>query len=132
MDLLFDRYECFLFFCASEIFEDADGDVFVKDISIIPVRSADDVMSVMNLGLRLRATHETKMNTVSSRSHCVFQLTVIQRNPTTLESVKGTINLVDLAGSERIKKSVSPISKALISFYYLYRVLYLRKVSGAV
>jgi hypothetical protein len=98
-----DEYKEFHF----EIYEDADGNVFVKDISIIPVRSAEEVFSVMQQGLRLRATHETKMNTASSRSHCVFSLTVLQRDGSTGDAIKGTINLVDLAGSERVKKSES-------------------------
>lgn len=90
-----------------EIYEDAEGNVFVKDISVIPVRSAEEVFSVMESGLRLRATHETKLNTTSSRSHCVFSLTVVQRSKVSGEAIKGTINLVDLAGSERVKKSES-------------------------
>lgn len=90
-----------------EIFEDSEGNVFVKDLSIIPVQSADEVFQVLQHGLKLRATHETKMNTVSSRSHCVFSLTVVQRDRSTGDAIKGTINLVDLAGSERVKKSES-------------------------
>ena len=90
-----------------EIYEDSEGNVFVKDLSIIPVQSAEEVFQVLQHGLKLRATHETKMNTVSSRSHCVFSLTVIQRDRSTSDAIKGTINLVDLAGSERVKKSES-------------------------
>ena len=90
-----------------EIYEDSEGNVFVKDLSIIPVQSSDEVFQVLQYGLKLRATHETKMNTVSSRSHCVFSLTVLQRDRSTNDAIKGTINLVDLAGSERVKKSES-------------------------
>jgi hypothetical protein len=46
-----------------DIYEDAEGNVFVKDISTISVTSAEEVFSVMQQGLKLRATHETKMNT---------------------------------------------------------------------
>lgn len=47
-----------------EIYEDADGTVFVKDLALIPVTTLDEVMALINLGLRVRATHETKMNSV--------------------------------------------------------------------
>ena len=49
-------------------------------------------------GLKLRATHETKMNAVSSRSHTVFTVTVVQKDNSTGEQVYGKLNLVDLAG----------------------------------
>lgn len=59
------------------------------------------------MGMALRATHETRMNAVSSRSHTVFTFTLIQTDKQTEESTTGMLNLVDLAGSERIKKSES-------------------------
>ncbi|CAN0258634.1 unnamed protein product, partial [Ectocarpus sp. 12 AP-2014] len=44
---------------------------------------------------------------VSSRSHTVFTVTVVQKDPYTDETTTGMLNLVDLAGSERLKKSAS-------------------------
>jgi hypothetical protein len=90
-----------------EIREDNEGNVFVKDLSLVPVTSLEEVMSLITLGLRVRATHETKMNAVSSRSHTVFTITVLQRDKITGQAVTGMLNLVDLAGSERLKKSES-------------------------
>jgi len=90
-----------------EIHEDLDKNVFVKDLAIIPTTTIQEVMSVINSGLQVRATHETKINEVSSRSHTVFTISVVQRDPHTGESIKGMLNLVDLAGSERLKKSES-------------------------
>ncbi|GMH74374.1 hypothetical protein TrLO_g3214 [Triparma laevis f. longispina] len=89
-----------------EIHEDLDQNVFVKDLALIPVTTVSEVMAVINQGLELRATHETKINEVSSRSHTVFTINVVQRERGG-EAVKGMLNLVDLAGSERIKKSES-------------------------
>jgi hypothetical protein len=90
-----------------EIREDNDGNVFVKDLSLVPVSTMEEVMSLISMGLRVRATHETKMNAVSSRSHTVFTITVIQRDKATGQAITGMLNLVDLAGSERLKKSES-------------------------
>ena len=90
-----------------EIHEDIDKNVYVKELAVIPVTTEVEVMKVINQGLKLRATHETKINDVSSRSHTVFTINVVQRDRHTGESIKGMLNLVDLAGSERIKKSES-------------------------
>jgi len=90
-----------------EIREDTEGNVFVKDLSLIPVTTIDEVISLISMGLKVRATHETKMNATSSRSHTVFTITVIQRDKSTGQAFSGMLNLVDLAGSERIKKSES-------------------------
>ncbi|CAM9924200.1 unnamed protein product, partial [Phaeothamnion confervicola] len=90
-----------------EIHEDATGSVFVRDLSLIPVAGLGEVMALIAMGLRLRATHGTRMNEVSSRSHTVFTATVVQRDRRTGETCSAMLNLVDLAGSERLKKSAS-------------------------
>jgi hypothetical protein len=90
-----------------EIREDNEGNVFVKDLSLVPVTTMEEVLSLISTGLRVRATHETKMNAVSSRSHTVFAITVLQRDKFTGQAITGILNLVDLAGSERLKKSES-------------------------
>ena len=90
-----------------QIHEDAQGEVYVKDLTLVPVNSAEEINTVIAEGLKLRATHETKMNAVSSRSHTVFTIVVTQTDKATGEGFSGRINLVDLAGSERLKKSES-------------------------
>jgi hypothetical protein len=90
-----------------DIREDAEGNVFVKDLSLVPVTTMEEALSLISMGMRVRATHETKMNATSSRSHTVFTITVLQRNKLSGQAITGMINLVDLAGSERLKKSES-------------------------
>ncbi|KAJ0393729.1 hypothetical protein P43SY_004930 [Pythium insidiosum] len=90
-----------------EIHEDAQGRVFVKDLSMVTVVSREEVDALVQSGLKLRATHETKMNAVSSRSHTVFTIHVFQQIHETDEIIYGQLNMVDLAGSERLKKSES-------------------------
>jgi len=90
-----------------EIREDTEGNVFVKDLSLIPVSSLEEVKQLIGMGLSVRATHETKMNSTSSRSHTVFTITIVQRDKKSGESTQAMLNLIDLAGSERLKKSES-------------------------
>jgi hypothetical protein len=90
-----------------DIREDSEGNVFVKDLSNINVSTIQEIMTVIQLGLKIRATHETKMNNTSSRSHTVFSITITQADRSTGTTISGRLNLVDLAGSERLKKSES-------------------------
>lgn len=90
-----------------EIQADAKGNVFVKDLTILNVASADEIMSIINFGLNLRATHGTKMNAVSSRSHTVFTIRIVQTIKGSDLTVAGILNLVDLAGNEKLKQSES-------------------------
>ena len=90
-----------------EIHEDVGGNVFVKGLSMIPVSTSEEAMNIVQTGFKLRATHETKMNKYSSRSHTVFTLNILQRDRATGEMVTGVLNLIDLAGSEKLNKSGS-------------------------
>ncbi|CAD7922816.1 unnamed protein product [Amoebophrya sp. A25] len=92
-----------------EIHETPEGQVFVKDLTLVPVRTIQEVMDVVNLGLHLRETHGTHMNASSSRSHTVFTINVVQkdRRAEDADVISGVLNLVDLAGSERIARSKS-------------------------
>lgn len=54
-----------------------------------------------------RATAETNCNERSSRSHCIFQLSIKGRNLKIKKESEGTLNLIDLAGSERLSISKS-------------------------
>eukprot|EP00736_Rhodelphis_marinus_P008006 Rmarinus@m.3145 len=91
---------------ALEIHEDKEGQVYVEGLNQIPVTTPEEVEDIMNTGLQYRATYETRMNEVSSRSHTVFTC-IIRRTDSDGEVRTGTLALVDLAGSERLKKSGS-------------------------
>eukprot|EP01006_Ploeotia_vitrea_P043036 TRINITY_DN66679_c1_g5_i1.p1 TRINITY_DN66679_c1_g5~~TRINITY_DN66679_c1_g5_i1.p1 ORF type:complete len:572 (+),score=75.20 TRINITY_DN66679_c1_g5_i1:176-1717(+) len=86
-----------------------DGRCQIIDLTTIEASSCDSVITTLEQGLRHRVTNATQCNSVSSRSHCVVTLTVI--NTTTNHNTNNTtttttkLNLVDLAGSERISKS---------------------------
>lgn len=106
---------------------DADGGgsrkntVFVQGLSEYHVASAQDVAELVERGLRSRATRPTEMNSRSSRSHAILQLSVQteshyqddageqeNENDSPLSPPKRRIvlrraklQLVDLAGSEK-------------------------------
>eukprot|EP01061_Rhynchopus_euleeides_P001067 TRINITY_DN1074_c0_g3_i1.p1 TRINITY_DN1074_c0_g3~~TRINITY_DN1074_c0_g3_i1.p1 ORF type:complete len:986 (+),score=385.38 TRINITY_DN1074_c0_g3_i1:80-2959(+) len=69
------------------------------------VATAEDVKQVIKKGMEHRATAETKMNATSSRSHAVFQISIVAKNQAKGVQRYAHINLVDLAGSERVKMS---------------------------
>mmetsp|Transcript_28806 Transcript_28806/g.89010 ORF Transcript_28806/g.89010 Transcript_28806/m.89010 type:complete len:862 (-) Transcript_28806:175-2760(-) len=90
-----------------EIREDKDGTVFVKGLAKLPVKDSQEVLQIIDRGLRLRATESTSMNDTSSRSHTVFTIEVTTKKKGEDHILAGKLHLVDLAGSERLKKSES-------------------------
>ena len=48
---------------------------------------------------------ETPMNLASSRSHCIFTISIDARRPDSEVVRRSKLHLVDLAGSERVKKT---------------------------
>lgn len=71
---------------------------------MVIVKTAEEMDKYMTLGTNSRAVAETNMNSVSSRSHCIFSL-YIECSMTDEKGnerfTAGKLNLVDLAGSER-------------------------------
>jgi Kinesin motor domain len=84
------------------------GEVYVKDLSSVVVKSFQEIASVFQVGKRNRMTAATLMNNSSSRSHSIFTVTVesssLQMNGKSSIRV-GKLHLVDLAGSERQSKT---------------------------
>lgn len=84
--------------------------VHCMGLSEHPVTSPDDVLRVLQEAQRRRQVGETKMNKASSRSHCLFTLTVHSKEKIeggTSISRRGKLHLVDLAGSECAKSAGS-------------------------
>ncbi|RHY66731.1 hypothetical protein DYB30_005423 [Aphanomyces astaci] len=80
-----------------------DGRVYVKDLEERPIKSYEEAKLMLETGQKNRQVGETKCNSDSSRSHCVFSLHLYhQDDPTTLFS---KISIVDLAGCERGAKT---------------------------
>jgi kinesin family protein 3/17 len=88
-----------------KIREDGCGGVFVETLSEHVVRDAEEIMTLIKRGTRLRATNVTRMNKESSRSHAVFTI-IIEHGKDDghggMAVTIGKLRLVDLAGSERL------------------------------
>jgi hypothetical protein len=92
-----------------KIREDPRKGVFVQGVSEWAVVKPDEIMELMKIGGKARATAKTNMNESSSRSHAVFIITIEQMKQTEEEDGKelkvAKLNLVDLAGSENVRVS---------------------------
>jgi kinesin family protein 5 len=93
--------------------ENADGEVYLDGAIAMEVKSAEQCLTLLDLGNQNRVTACTRMNATSSRSHAVLQLQIEGRNIADNERradgkqkvFRGKLFLVDLAGSERVSKS---------------------------
>ncbi|KAI9497617.1 P-loop containing nucleoside triphosphate hydrolase protein [Zychaea mexicana] len=98
------------------IFEDQSGSgVIVQGMEESIISSAAEALTIMQEGSKNRSIAFTKCNEKSSRSHCIFTLTVHIKEiiPGGEEVLKvGKLNLVDLAGSENINRSGAEHARA--------------------
>ncbi len=91
-----------------ELKENTDAGVYVKDLSQHMVHGVPDLMKLLANGTGNRKKGETLMNKDSSRSHCIFTLTIecSELGADQEQHIRaGKLNMVDLAGSERQDKT---------------------------
>jgi kinesin family protein C2/C3 len=77
----------------------------VPGLTTVTVTEQTQILRLMQLGKRNRATASTQMNADSSRSHSMLSVYVEAKNLITGDEAHGKLHLIDLAGSERISKS---------------------------
>uniref|UniRef100_H2PSJ5 Kinesin family member 27 n=1 Tax=Pongo abelii TaxID=9601 RepID=H2PSJ5_PONAB len=95
--------------------EDEKGNTVIVGAKECHVESADEVMSLLEMGNAARHTGTTQMNEHSSRSHAVFTISICQvhKNMEAAEDgswysprhIVSKFHFVDLAGSERVTKT---------------------------
>ncbi|XP_076836361.1 kinesin-like protein KIF20A [Brachyhypopomus gauderio] len=87
--------------------DDKYGNPYVKDLTWIQVRSAEEAWKVLRVGRCNQSFASTHLNHNSSRSHSIFTLRVLHIQPQA-EPGLGTriseLSVCDLAGSERCKE----------------------------
>ncbi|KAJ1421191.1 P-loop containing nucleoside triphosphate hydrolase protein [Ochromonadaceae sp. CCMP2298] len=89
------------------ILEDEHGNFHLKNLSMHPAEAEEDALNLLFLGDTNRAIAETPMNMASSRSHCIFTLSIEAREVGSDKVRRSKLHLVDLAGSERVAKTNS-------------------------
>lgn len=86
------------------ILEDSNESIRVSNLSHHNPRKVEDVMDLVIKGNMNRTTSATDANEVSSRSHAVLQIHIMQHNRTAdlkADHTFATLSIIDLAGSER-------------------------------
>ncbi|XP_027472448.1 kinesin-like protein KIF27 isoform X2 [Zalophus californianus] len=95
--------------------EDEKGNTVIVGAKECQVESADEVMSLLEMGNAARHTGTTQMNEHSSRSHAIFTIGIcqVEKNMEAGEDgswysrrqIVSKFHFVDLAGSERVTKT---------------------------
>ncbi len=86
---------------------------YVKDLTEVEVRSAQEALDVINMGQKRRKTAATALNSESSRGHAVFTLKFVHTPRANVDRANADptaytvsqLSLVDLAGSERLART---------------------------
>lgn len=87
------------------LMEDEEGSVHLKNLSMHPASNEEEALNLLFLGDTNRAIAETPMNMASSRSHCIFTVSIEARQEGSSTVRRSKLHLVDLAGSERVHKT---------------------------
>ncbi|XP_037041680.1 kinesin-like protein KIF12 isoform X2 [Bradysia coprophila] len=83
---------------------------FVENLFTVDCEELDDLLAVLEEGMRNRSVGSHRMNDYSSRSHTILSVHItseLQAENGVFISKQGKINFVDLAGSEMTKKTNS-------------------------
>ncbi|TDG40322.1 hypothetical protein AWZ03_013251 [Drosophila navojoa] len=86
------------------------GGFFVENLFTVDCEELDDLLAVLEEGMRNRSVGSHAMNDHSSRSHTILTVHILSDQQTdggVFLSKHGKINFVDLAGSELTKKTMS-------------------------
>uniref|UniRef100_UPI0037E88CD4 kinesin-like protein KIF20A n=1 Tax=Semicossyphus pulcher TaxID=241346 RepID=UPI0037E88CD4 len=87
--------------------DDKHGNPYVKDLTWIQVRSAEEAWRILRAGRRNQSFASTHLNQNSSRSHSIFSIRVLHVRPEVNSDPAmhtSELTVCDLAGSERCKE----------------------------
>jgi kinesin family protein 6/9 len=121
------------------LMEDEEGNVHLRNLSMHVAASEEEALNLLFLGDTNRAIAETPMNLASSRSHCIFTVSLEARAEGSSTITRSKLHLVDLAGSERTAKTgasgqlfreATHINKSLHFLEMVIVALYEQKKSG--
>ncbi|KAL6446842.1 hypothetical protein ACFW04_001341 [Cataglyphis niger] len=88
---------------------DSNGRAFIKGLKTIYVNSAAEAYQILMAGQYNLKIAATALNAKSSRSHCIFTITLLKYYVESLSDTVevSTFTFCDLAGSERLKKTLN-------------------------
>nr|XP_021181955.2 kinesin-like protein KIF18A isoform X1 [Helicoverpa armigera] len=104
--------------------EDSKYGVMVAGLTLANIKTARELLNMLENGNKNRTQHPTDANAESSRSHAVFQVYVQMRYKTSSQLRIVKLSMIDLAGSERASatgcvgdrfKEGANINKSLLS-----------------
>lgn len=87
-----------------QVLEDGKAQVQIPNLNETIVHSVDDVLKLLEQGMKTRTSGTTSANQNSSRSHAIFQMILRKRGhgkDGSLGALHGKFSLIDLAGNER-------------------------------
>ena len=89
--------------------EDSKGNVVVKGLTKHPVANEEEAFNLLFEGESNRTVSEHQLNKGSTRSHCIFTISVEMKSKveSSEKVLTSKLNFVDLAGSERVKETGS-------------------------
>ncbi|RYG55687.1 hypothetical protein EON66_04705 [archaeon] len=87
--------------------EHSSRGVYVEGLTEVQVSNVAEALSHLSMGLANRRVAATNMNRESSRSHCVFTISLESQETRngTVRSRNSCLHVIDLAGSERQKRT---------------------------
>lgn len=91
------------------IAEDGKGKVYIKNQRYVNVTSGHEALQVYQFGRANLRLGPTALNNESSRSHCIFTVTLARflDGGRTERAILSRFSFCDLAGSERVKKALT-------------------------
>jgi kinesin family protein 23 len=63
---------------SKQLREDNRGRPYIRDVKEIEIRSSEEAIDLLNMGLKRRRIAHTQLNTESSRSHSVLSMRLVQ------------------------------------------------------
>lgn len=85
--------------------EDSDENIHLRNLSVISAANEEEALNLLFVGDTNRMIAETPSNPASSRSHCIFIISISSRKNGEDVIRRSKLHLVDLAGSERVSKT---------------------------
>ncbi|KAJ3055592.1 Kinesin- protein 6 [Rhizophlyctis rosea] len=85
--------------------EDSDERIHLRNLSCLPATTTEEALNLLFVGETNRTIAETPSNPASSRSHCLFIVSITSRKEGETRIRRSKLHLVDLAGSERVSRT---------------------------